>query len=230
MEYLTDVLNKLKNIIYQILVVLLYFFIVIGFALLFYKDVSSSNIVIYTLSNILGDLILLIVFLFIFRKIIVPDFYDFKKNWRSYLKDGLLYYLIGLIIMNVSVTIIESFIGLPVNEEANRTALGLYPIYSIISMLIIAPIVEELMTRVVLKDTFKHPIIYIILSGLIFGSLHVLTVLTTGDLKELLFIIPYGTLGSFLCYMYYKTKNIWTNISFHFFHNLICLIVFFWSI
>ena len=221
-----NTVNKLRKIIIEFIIITLYFGISIFTASIFYNHVTSNNIYLYTLSNIFCDLILLIVFLFIFRKIIVPNFYDFKKNWKEYLNQGIIPYIIGFFIMNTSVLIIESFIGGPVNEELNQSYLELYPIYSIFSMLIIAPVVEELMTRALLKDTFKHPIIYILFTGFIFGFLHTLSIFTTHDFKELFYIIPYGALGCSLAYMYYKTNNIWTNISFHFFHNFVCVLLF----
>jgi len=40
---------------------------------------------------------------------------------------------------------------------------------------------------------------------------------------EILFIIPYGSLGFFFAKAYYDTNNIYTSYLAHFFHNLLSL-------
>ena len=125
--------------------------------------------------------------------------------------------------MMLASNIIYSFMGLPQNEVSNREALQATPIISIFSSIIFAPIVEELMTRVILKDTFKHKWIYVLLSGFIFGLLHVVFNLQNNFL-EILYIFIYGSLGSAFAGIYLKSNNVWTNIFFHFFHNLVCVI------
>ena len=92
-------------------------------------------------------------------------------------------------------------------------------------MIIISPIVEELMTRTILKDAFKHQIVYILLSGLIFGSLHMISI--GNNFFQLLFVIPYSALGCAFAKIYADSNNIWTNIFFHSLHNLICILLIF---
>ena len=89
--------------------------------------------------------------------------------------------------------------------------------------IIIGPITEEVMMRIILKEHFSK-ISYILLSGLLFGLLHVVFSLSN-NLLELLYIIPYGALGCALASIYYKTDNIWTNITFHALHNTICILI-----
>ena len=64
------------------------------------------------LSNITTELITLTFFILIFRKYIIPDFYDFKKNKKSYIKKCFSYWIIGLVIMVISNIIINIFIGI----------------------------------------------------------------------------------------------------------------------
>ena len=214
--------EKLKNIGKQIGVILLYFIISLIMAFLLKDLVSNSNKFYQSIANILDYLVLLVCFIFLFRKIIVPDFYDFKKNGKKYLKDTYQYYIYGFIIMFISNIIITSFIGMATNETVNRSEFFSLLIASSLSFVIFAPIIEELMTRVVLKDTFKNKWIYILLSGFIFGFLHVIF---AQNINELFFIIPYGALGSAFAYIYNKTGNVWTNIFYHAFHNFICILV-----
>lgn len=218
------ILNKFEDFFKQFMIIILYIMLIVLLQAIFYKDLNNSSLIIQNLVNILIYLIMLIVFLIIFRKKIIPDFYDFKKNGKKYIKDTYYYWLIGLVIMLVSNLIISSFIGMPQNEESNRELLSKLPVYSIMSVLVFAPIIEELMTRVILKDTFKHPYIYIVLSGLIFGSLHIIS---SNNIYELFYIIPYGVLGCAFAKIYYETNNVWSNIFFHSFHNLISVLIIF---
>jgi len=216
----------IKDIINQFLIIILYIFLSIILQLILIKDISSHNFSLVNLSYIFIELILLIVFILIFRKKLVPDFYDFKKNGKNYIKNNWQYWLYGLIIMLILNAIISSFIGLPTNEESVRNLLTKIPIYSIISTIICGPIIEELMTRTILKDTFKNHYIYYILSGLIFGSLHLLS---ATNINEIFYIFSYGTLGYFFALIYDKTNNIWTNIFFHSLHNTLAILIVFLS-
>ena len=231
MEKLINILEKTANIIMplfkQLCILFLYFILILILSLAFKNGLTSNNNIILNLSYLAVESIILIVFVYVFRKNIVPDLDDFKKNGKNYIKKYFKYYIIGIIIMVISNAIIGLFRGLPETEEANRALLTTVPLYAIITMVLIAPITEELMTRVVLKDTFKHHFIYILLSGLIFGSLHVIGVADAKNLLEFLFIIPYGALGCAFATMYYKSNNIWTNIFYHSFHNLICILLIF---
>ncbi len=217
-----SILNVFKSLLKEFLIILLYFVLGLSLTLLV---INNHNNILYTLSNILCDLILLIIFLYIFRKVIISKLADFKKNKKMYLKSSFKYYFFGLLIMLISLNIINYFYNNSLNEEANQVLLKAYPIYYILNALIFAPIIEELMTRIYLKDAFKNKYIYIISSGFIFGFLHILNALILGNYYELLYLIPYGSMGLFLSLMYYKTDNIWTSITYHSFHNFICLIL-----
>lgn len=211
-------LNKLYSFIKQILIILLYFFTIVIFMLLFSKDILNNNIIINNIIYFLIYLIVLTLFIIIFRKKVIPDFYNFKKE---YIKDNFKYYIIGLLIMIISNIIISYFTIIPKNETANREIFYNYTFFAITNMIILAPITEELMTRIILKDTFKNSYIYAIISGLIFGYLHVIG--TTS--LELLYLIPYSALGFSLALIYSKTNNIWSNIFFHSLHNFICIFI-----
>ncbi len=215
--------EKFKAIGMQFLLILLYIFLSFVLTGIFFHFLTNNNVFIKTLSYITLDLIILTIYIIIFRKTIVPDFEDFKKNGKKYINDNIKYYLIGLIIMFITNSIISLFIGMPQNEEANRELLSNLPVASILSVLVFAPITEELLTRVALKDKFKHKIIYIFLSGFVFGLLHV--IFSSQKIVELLFIIPYGALGCALAKIYDNSNNVWTNIFYHSFHNLICVLL-----
>ncbi len=211
----------IKGIFKEIQIIFLYFFTVFILSLIFYKGLESN----YNFCNLLINLILLTIFIFIFRTNIIPSWNDFKKNGFKYIKNSFIYYLIGLLIMLISSNIISSFYKLPINETLNRNDLLAYPIFSLIEMVICAPIIEELMTRVILKDNFNNKYIYAFLSGIIFGILHIIVSLVSGNYFDCFYIISYGALGISFALIYEKCDNIWASITYHAFHNLLCIIL-----
>ena len=219
-------MKKFKLFLKSLFYIFLYFFLSFLIYSLLYKHIyNETNNVLSSLSTIFADLFILFLFIIIFRKKIVPDYTDFKKNFKSYLKENFKYWLYGLILMIISNFLIIFFVqDIPTNEEANRMILLSSPISSIISLVIVAPIIEELITRKTFKDVFNNQYIFIIISGLIFGSLHLLV---ASSLIELLYIIPYSILGFAFAKIYYNTDNIWANITFHSLHNFLTIIYIF---
>jgi len=106
------------------------------------------------------------------------------------------------------------------NEEYNRELLGKMPIYAVTAMVIIAPITEEIVFRLSLKRSFKNKWIYAIVSGLLFGLFHLLS---ASSLIELLYILPYGTLGFFFAKSVWETESIYSSILPHITHNALII-------
>ncbi len=177
---------------------------------------------------IIIEIIITFLLLLLFHKVLKKDFLDFKKNYKNYLKIVIPYWIIGFVLMmfsNVIINLIISDGALAANEEANRNILNNLPIYSIFSMCIFGPICEELLFRASFKGAFKNIIIYCLFTGLIFAGMHVATGITDLNLlkhwKELLYIVPYGSVGIAFSYAYFKTNNIFSSISLHIIHNSI---------
>ncbi len=164
------------------------------------------------------NIIMTISLLVIFKEKLKNDFKDLLKNHKKYFKENLKYYFIGLGVMFISNIIILAFHNTgPANEEAIRELVELSPIYIFFASVIVAPITEELVFRQGFRNLIKNDFLFVILSGVVFGALHVLgTVTSTIDL---LYIIPYSSLGIAFAYMLVKTKNIYVPMSLHFMHN-----------
>lgn len=216
---------KIKEIIKFILIFLLY---------LLYSDIiiiilTKLGVNIKALPNNLKITIMflinlsLMIMLFIFySKSIKENLKDLKLNFKSYIKDNFKYYVIGLLIMIISNIIISFFIeGNSTNETLIREYINIMPIYMIFSSCIYAPFTEEMVFRKSLRNCFNNKVLYILLSGLIFGSMHLLS---ASNLVELVFLIPYSSLGCVFAYMYYKTNNIFVPMTFHMVHNTIIVI------
>lgn len=219
-------MTKVKAFLKGLFFILLYFLLTILIYSTFYKDIyNENNLVLANISTIFADLLILFIFIIIFRKKLIPDFHKFKKNYKSLINNNFKYWLIGLFLMIFTNLIISIIIGdMPTNEELNRNILLSMPISSIISMVITAPIIEELITRKAFKDAINNQYFYILFSGFIFGSLHLLV---AENLLEMLYVIPYAVLGCAFAKIYYETDNLWTNIFFHSLHNLIAILIIF---
>ena len=110
------------------------------------------------------------------------------------------------------------------NEQGVRELVKGNPFIMIILAIIIGPILEELIFRVsIYKIIGKYKWLFIISSGLLFGSMHVLGEATT--LIDYLYILPYGIPGSFFAYTLYKSNNSFVPISLHIIHNTFALIL-----
>ena len=120
--------------------------------------------------------------------------------------------------------IILSIIKIPIttNQKYVEALLMKYPIYAIISASIIAPITEEMIFRLNFRNIFKNNILFIIVSGLVFGLMHFTNAKST---LELLYIIPYSIPGFIFAYTLTKSDNIFVPISLHLMHNTLMIIV-----
>lgn len=187
--------------------------------LLFNMDITSitgaQNVMLSAFSNI----VLLLILLLIFRKDIKKEWKIFKDNFLENIDIGIKYWLIGLGIMMISNIFINVFLqlGQAANEQAVQGMITSLPWLMLINAGFIAPCTEEIVFRKGFKKAFPNKYAFIILSALVFGSLHVITSMTSPI--ELLYIIPYGALGAAFAYMYQKTNTIFTSISMHMFHN-----------
>ena len=82
---------------------------------------------------------------------------------------------------------------------------------------------EELVFRMGFKKIFKNKYLFILISGLVFGGLHVIGNINTP--YDYLFLLPYCLPGIILAYVYYISDNIFASLGIHFIHNLFMLIV-----
>ena len=195
----------------------LYYLLATIYAIPFTFFINENN---QGLINLLYSLALTFTFSLIYIKDLIKDFKNFKKE---YLKIAFNYWLKGLFIMITSSIILNLFhLGLTTNEEVNRSLINSYPITEIISAVLIAPLMEELVFRRSLKKFTNNIHIYAFTTGLIFGFIHIISSLSNP--LSLLFLIPYSAMGIAFGYAYFKTDNIYTTISAHSFHNLITII------
>ena len=216
----------MKNITKQIGIFLSYFFyefIMITILALFNINYFTLNYMTKIYITCITNALYMIFLIFIYKKELKEDIQDFKKNYKSYLLKYIGLYILGVFLMMISNIVIGHFIGTSVsnNEIELRKLINDYPIYMFLSTCIFAPFIEEMIFRKTVKKILINKYAFII-SGLIFGALHI-TDFT--DYKQLLLGISYIIMGIDFAYIYHKTNNIFTTMTFHFMHNLILFII-----
>lgn len=184
--------------------------------LLFIKTNSLTFKIIYSLFQ---DIVQLLILVLIFKNELKDNLKDLKKNYKTYFKKYFKYWFLIIGIMMVSNYIILTFFNgtTASNQQAINNSFDKAPIYTFISAVFFAPILEELVFRLSIRKIFKNKYLFIFISGFVFGGLHVFISMTSP--LELLYLIPYCTPGFIFAYLLYKTDNIFVPTFIHFFHN-----------
>ena len=213
--------NRLNYFIKGISIVMIYFIVSLFKNLPFVllkiniEDIPQYS---YNFYSIALEITMLVIIYYIFEKEIKLALKDLKENHQKYVDKYFKVYLIGITIMILSNILINNLGGgMSENETIIRDEFKLYPIYTYISAVFLAPLLEEFIFRLGFKAMINNNIIYIIISGLIFGSLHLIG--TKIDHLLPVYLISYSSCGWAFAYMMSKSNNILISTSFHFMHN-----------
>ena len=220
-----------------------YFLVIILYLLyqtkFIYTFMNNFNINIYDFDkpfrlfiDTIISLIYILIILLMFKDDIKKGIKDLKENLVERGFISIICWMLGIIAMIISSIILNKLLGksAATNELGIREALKRAPIYMFISCTIIAPIFEEMVFRISIKGLIKNNLIFILTSGFIFGFIHITQDLVnviegTSSIFQLLYIIPYGSMGLALAYLYSNTKNITLPILVHFIHNTILVLM-----
>ena len=207
-----EVSKKVKSL------VLILFFIIVMFVL---PNFSFFN-------KIPVYLIYLVIFLSVLLtnyKDLKSNFIIFTRNFKTYLSFIFKRYFIMLGLMLL--------VGIPIvlinngNTSSNQAALNVMfkklPFFALVLSTIYAPFVEENVFRLSLFKLFKNKTVFIVISGFLFGALHMIDKFTS--FYDLLYIFQYATLGICLAKAFVDSKNIFVPISMHFIQNFIAAIL-----
>lgn len=216
--------QEIKNSLIGLSVLLLYLFsdffsyIILSSFHINVNNFSKTQKIIYGLSF---EFILILIIAFIYRKKIKNDIINFKNcHFNNYIK----YWFISLLLMSISSIIINMFTHIETssNQEIIVNTFKKAPLYIVIVTILFAPILEELVFRLSFRKMFKTDIIFIILSGLFFGFMHVTD---PKSLLEFVYIIPYSIPGLIFAYTLAKSDNICVPITLHFMHNALMILI-----
>lgn len=173
-----------------------------------------------TIINAVASFIITLLLIILYRKELIKEWKTFKKDLSNNLDIGFKYWIIGLLLMVTTNLIINLVFkaGQANNEENVQKMISAVPYLVLISAGILAPITEEIVFRKTFKDTIKNRTICVLISGLLFGYLHVISADT---IQQFLYIIPYSSLGICFAISYQKTDTVFTSMSMHMLHNIL---------
>lgn len=170
--------------------------------------------------------VLIILFIFVvYFKTLKEQFIIFIKNIKVYLPFVIKRYFIMLgVMLVVAVPIVLINNG---NTSANQQMLNSMfkklPILMLLLSTLYAPFAEECIFRLSLSKLLKNKTLFIIISGFLFGALHVIDKFTS--FEDFLYIFQYSALGICLAKAYADTNNIFVSISMHFIQNFLAAIL-----
>ena len=221
MEKLKNWIN-LKGLIITLIVFVLFYYSSLSQLIpiiIFDLDLNNLSGNWQVILSMFSNILLLIILFLIFRKELIKEFKIFKNKFLDNIDTGIKYWLVGLAVMMISNMIINFVLNLgqAANEQAVQEMISYSPWIMLINAGLIAPIIEEIIFRKCFKNTFPNKYLFIILSGLVFGSMHVIGNITSP--LDWLYVIPYGSLGAAFAIMYQKTDTVYTSTAMHIFHN-----------
>lgn len=224
-DYKMKYKNRIKNILKLIFSFLLFFeSIYIQKFIVFIFHIQKITPSISTVLNLISNVVILSILFLLYQKELKKEFQVFKKNLSNNIDTGFKYWLIGLagmMISNILITIIFQAGGAN-NEQQVQKMIQTAPLFMLINAGLIAPINEELLFRKNFRNVLKNNLAFILISGIFFGYLHISS---ATSIEQIVYIIPYSSLGISFAIMYCKTHTIFTSISMHMIHNTILTIL-----
>lgn len=168
--------------------------------------------------------IIIILMVSVFFKQLVHDFKIFKNYFKEY--SALVFKTWGkaLVLIMIVTIIIQLITGKTQanNQIALQNSFKSTPVFIAILAMFYAPISEELMFRGVFRKFIKNKKLFIIISGVVFGLMHVID--DSKTIAEFSYVFVYSILGIYLSSIYAKTNNLCTNIFMHFIQNTLSVL------
>lgn len=198
---------------------------IVPYILSVFASFLPKSKIIDNIMMIASSIIITVIVIFYMRDKLKGQFKNFKENWKSNIFTILKYWICGFILLMATNYIIVILLSgnMAPNEAANRELITKNPCYSIINILLIAPITEELLFRLNFKDVFKKRWTFVLTTGILFGLIHIIG--TPISLINFLYIIPYSLLGVAFGLICYDTKSVYSSIIAHMIHNGITLAI-----
>ena len=177
------------------------------------------------ISEIIGRIMAIILIGLFYYKDLQKEFRELKNHIGTKIGVAFKYYGIGIAVMMISnLILLIVFKDISTNETQVRQLLMENPLPMMFTISILAPLIEELTFRKSIKDAINSKWIYVLISGLVFGGLHVISSINSPI--DLIYLVPYCSLGFIFALLYYKTNNIFSTITAHSFHNTLALILY----
>ena len=218
--------NPFRIIAFVSTVLSLIFFLVISRNLLTLRE---NQLYIYeSLSELLLSTSLALLIISCYLSDCSNDTKDFKTNYKLILVFGIIGFIIIFFVDEFSAFIASLVnIGEATNQQTIVDQLHRNgAVFVIISSVIVAPILEELIFRKVLFKIIKNGKVALVVSSLLFGLMHLVS--EPSFLSGMIHGISYIGAGFVFGLIYLKTKkNVYTPIIAHFLTNVLALILIF---
>ena len=218
--------NKIKSTKERSFIVNLIFCIVSLICMFIVPSLIGSVLHIFIKSEMLctflGDMVLIAILVLIYYTDLTHEWNRYKNDFKNNFKKGFKTYMLGFLGMVFCNIVIIIFLkDVSANENQVREMLFSSPIFTFLCIAIAAPIGEELVFRKSLQPVIKNKWIYVVICGLLFGGAHIMTNILNNAFvwTDLIYILPYGCLGSSFALMDYDTKSTFTSIVMHSMHN-----------
>ena len=155
----------------------------------------------------------------VFYNQLINDFKIFKSYFKEYFVLILKTWGKALVLIMITTIIIQIITNTTQanNQIALQNSFNSNPVFIAILAMFYAPIAEELMFRGVFRKFIKNKKLFVIVSGVVFGLMHVID--DSKTLAEFSYVFVYSILGIYLAGIYAKTNNLCTNIFMHFMQN-----------
>ena len=158
-------------------------------------------------------------------KSLIRDAKDYFKNFRKYFPFVIKRYFIMLFFAFLAalVVLLITHNGVSNNQQLVNEMLNKKPFYAFVLSVIYAPLIEECIFRLNLKKVITNKIVFIIISGILFGLGHVVN--SSASILDFVPVLQYSVLGICLAKAYSDTNNILVSISMHFIQNFLAALL-----
>ena len=226
-------MKKYKDIFIALLSFLLYFLfspLISKILHLCHIDVDNLSTIPLNIVLIVVDLLFMGIIFLIYKNELIKEFKEFISNKGKWFFKYVGLFIGSVLVMGILNVVLSKITNMSTseNEELVRELIKKLPVYMTISTILYAPFVEEILFRkcirkIIMGNDKIVKIAYILISAIIFGLVHVLTL--EASFYDILMGIPYMVVGLSFGYIYVKTGNIFATIQFHLMHNTILLIL-----
>lgn len=182
------------------------------------------------LLNVLLDGILVVISLLVFKNSLKTQFKDFCARFKdhfiyAFFKGPLIVY--GCSFVGGILSYLFNGNSTSENQALLEVLISDHFVLMLVASVMMAPIFEELLFRgTVFAWIYEYnPIVAHILSGFIFGFVHVMNAVLSGNVGEFVQIFSYLFMGMGLSYLYEKTNNIYVPMITHALNNFIAVIM-----
>ena len=194
-------------------------------------DTSKLSFVSRSFLELIMAIIMTFFTCMIYYKDLKHDFKEFKVNMKNKILFSLKVFGIMFLFKVFSsylADVLAGMMGVEITTSENQSLINdmfyEFTLLICLSATILAPLYEETIFRLGFKKCISNRVLFVLVSGCLFGFIHIFP--TDLNIKlALLQSISYVSMGLCLAYFYQKFNNIFYSIMLHFFNNFFSVIV-----